>query len=100
MHLILRRGSVLGDPFRGVSGLQTAGMGRGREGGEDVHWAERLSGRFPSATRDYLPQGPGTVLGGRCQRERKWQSVGISKAEAGTAEQDLASESAGSHLVF
>lgn len=94
MHLILRRGSVLGDPFRGVSGLQTAGMGRGREGGEDVHWAERLSGRFPSATRDYLPQGPVTVLGGR------WQSVGISKAGAGAAEQDLASESAGSHLVF
>lgn len=32
--------------------------------------------------------------------DRKRQSVGISKAEAGAAEQDLASESAGSHLVF
>lgn len=100
MHLILRRGSVLGDPFRVVSGLQTVGIGRGREGSEDVQWAERLSGRFPSVTQDYLPQGPVTVLGGRCLRERKWQSVGVAKAEAGAAEQNLASESAGLYLVF
>lgn len=83
-----------------VSGLQTVGMGRGREGSEDVHWAERLSGRFPSVTQGYLPQGPVTVLGGRCPSERKRQSVGIAKAEAGAAEQNLASESAGSCLVF
>lgn len=59
-----------------------------------------LTGRFPSVTPDYLPQGPVTVLGGRCQSERKWPSVGISKAEAGAAEQNPASESAGSYLVF
>lgn len=51
-------------------------------------------------TQGDLAQDPVTVLGGRCQSERRWQSVGISKAEAGAAGQNLASENAGSYLVF